>query len=1031
MRGRRRRRNGPGDPRTRAPRIGASPCRLLARLLLLLAASASATAAPRAATAPFFPLAPLPAPQRVDGLLRCSAERVLRPLSTADVARMVSGLYREALAAGAAEGLGDGTAAAPPAPPPPVRVRATHSRFHTPTALACPGEGQQPQGARAADVAAAALLDAPKTAPTARVASASAEGVDARSAVGTGAAAPPAGLLLKKSNSTDAPRHHPARVALLTDALDAVLEVQPAPASRVRVQAGMTVGQLLAAASAVNLSVPVGALPSFSGLTLGGALATAAHGSGPSSLADMVVEATWVDGTGTVHTSSLLPGEGEVGSGRNSGSGSGTAADIADANAGRALIGGLGLTGVVTELLLQLQPPTLTHALAALDVPDADLAADVRDLLRSTPHVTVVWRPDLKRYSAWALYEETAAQAERRRRRERRAWLDGAAGGAAQQQEEKESEDDARAAAPAVVVAAAPPADARALLAWQRDVNLQGGAREEAVACALARGQALATAPFAYPPSSPAAGWRRVVGGGGGGGSGGSSSSKVAAGGRRRSSSNSERQPSSSPLLSLLRRGRGARRGAGGRDASAAPPSAPAASSGARIPATDRFTAAFVGPTNAMAAAGCAPSEAAAARKKGGGGASLCAWVAPAGAGGQAAAASTPSTPAPPAPVRTTRGGSGFHLALDASQLEAWIDDARWALDADLRDDAAVPGGDGRCLPPGGFVLRFGAGIAGKGEEGDEEEEGEREVDDASASSSDDRDVRMDLAAPPDPAQLDDDARAEAAAAAEALSLPPALAAAAAANANATAPAAAAVLEVDEASAAGFLSPVVGLERPVYIQAIAATFDEGGQAGGAAGAPAAPGTPHPTTPAITKYGWVLDALERFTYCAYNASAPHWGDSSERALLLAAGGGDAACGVGAGAGAAPRLPGFAQQLEAQRRYDPLRLFEPELFSRVRRGAAAADEARRRRAAEEEEEGGGGAWEGEDGAAGAVSGAASGGADGCAADGSCWCTEDRHCAPGFGCVESNAFSGVMVCKPWAVIAAAETAPVDDGP
>ena len=60
------------------------------------AAAAAVAAAPTPPPAGAFPLAPLPAPQRVDGLLRCSAERVLRPLTTSDVARAVSELYQEA-----------------------------------------------------------------------------------------------------------------------------------------------------------------------------------------------------------------------------------------------------------------------------------------------------------------------------------------------------------------------------------------------------------------------------------------------------------------------------------------------------------------------------------------------------------------------------------------------------------------------------------------------------------------------------------------------------------------------------------------------------------------------------------------------------------------------------------------------------------------------------------------------------------------------------------------------------------------------
>lgn len=62
-------------------------------------------------------------------------------------------------------------------------------------------------------------------------------------------------------------------------------------------------------------------LPFFQGLTLGGILATASHGTGDkvaSALADMVVEAVWVDAAGKVR---VHRGEGGKGGERGRGRG--------------------------------------------------------------------------------------------------------------------------------------------------------------------------------------------------------------------------------------------------------------------------------------------------------------------------------------------------------------------------------------------------------------------------------------------------------------------------------------------------------------------------------------------------------------------------------------------------------------------------------------------------------------------------------------------------------------------------------------
>lgn len=75
------------------------------------------------------------------------------------------------------------------------------------------------------------------------------------------------------------------------------------------------------------------------------------------SLADTVLEVTWVDGTGKVHVSKK--GDPEF----------------------AAFNGGLGVFGVMTELLIQLTPPTNTQ-LITVTKKDANMLADINNLLK-------------------------------------------------------------------------------------------------------------------------------------------------------------------------------------------------------------------------------------------------------------------------------------------------------------------------------------------------------------------------------------------------------------------------------------------------------------------------------------------------------------------------------------------------------------------------------------------------------------------------------------------------------------------------
>lgn len=70
-----------------------------------------------------------------------------------------------------------------------------------------------------------------------------------------------------------------------------------------RVEAGMKYTEFLQAATKAGMSVQIGTPTAYGGLTLGGVMATSAHGSGDltiSGLWDTLLEITWVDGTGKV-----------------------------------------------------------------------------------------------------------------------------------------------------------------------------------------------------------------------------------------------------------------------------------------------------------------------------------------------------------------------------------------------------------------------------------------------------------------------------------------------------------------------------------------------------------------------------------------------------------------------------------------------------------------------------------------------------------------------------------------------------------
>jgi hypothetical protein len=143
---------------------------------------------------------------------------------------------------------------------------------------------------------------------------------------------------------------------------------------------GMTLNDYMQAATDANMSVQVGSTPVYGNLTIGGILTTSAHGSGDrtiSALADTVKEIIWIDGMGAVRRSAR------------------------DSDEGRAIAGGLGLTGIVTELVLQLTPPTHTQLITRYLSSDANMLEDLEMMLKVSPHILVFWRPDQGLYSAF------------------------------------------------------------------------------------------------------------------------------------------------------------------------------------------------------------------------------------------------------------------------------------------------------------------------------------------------------------------------------------------------------------------------------------------------------------------------------------------------------------------------------------------------------------------------------------------------------------------------------------------------------
>jgi hypothetical protein len=214
----------------------------------------------------------------------------------------------------------------------------------------------------------------------------------------------------------------PLVAGLLLQNMNKVLAID-AEKRQMTVQAQMTLKEFYTAATAANLSIPRASLPWWQGLTLAGVMATTSHGTGlnvtsmivslgallrlrvccfrphcPQPLkkvpahthkltltnthpkhkqtqCDWLVEVTWVDGKGAVHTSP------------------------AGSDEARGLCGGIGIVGVISELKLQMTPTSTTHVSTWYVKDDKDIANDINKMLAITPHLVVMWRPDIGKYT--------------------------------------------------------------------------------------------------------------------------------------------------------------------------------------------------------------------------------------------------------------------------------------------------------------------------------------------------------------------------------------------------------------------------------------------------------------------------------------------------------------------------------------------------------------------------------------------------------------------------------------------------------
>lgn len=180
----------------------------------------------------------------------------------------------------------------------------------------------------------------------------------------------------------------PGSVTMLLHLMNRVISVDT-ELHQLTVEAGITLQTMVDAAQANGMSMTAGVSPAYGNLSLGGVISTSAHGSGlgvASIIGDLVTKLKWVNGRGEVIISDTATEQG--------------AKEVA------ALVGGLGLLGILTEVTLQLRPLSYTIVETRNHLDDTNMVSEVISMLRfENPNIIVLWKPEFKEYSV-VLFKE-------------------------------------------------------------------------------------------------------------------------------------------------------------------------------------------------------------------------------------------------------------------------------------------------------------------------------------------------------------------------------------------------------------------------------------------------------------------------------------------------------------------------------------------------------------------------------------------------------------------------------------------------
>jgi FAD/FMN-containing dehydrogenase len=114
----------------------------------------------------------------------------------------------------------------------------------------------------------------------------------------------------------DSPENNPniITVGVIQERMNYTISADPVKFT-MRIGAGMKLREFTAEATRNGMSVQVGSLPAYAGLTMAGVMSTSGHGSGDnatSNICDTLISITWVDAQGNVRTSSRESEEGKL-----------------------------------------------------------------------------------------------------------------------------------------------------------------------------------------------------------------------------------------------------------------------------------------------------------------------------------------------------------------------------------------------------------------------------------------------------------------------------------------------------------------------------------------------------------------------------------------------------------------------------------------------------------------------------------------------------------------------------------------------